>query len=103
MLRSRLIPLGLAFGLLCAAHVQVAAQSLPELYEAARGFDSAFQSAKAQLDANQYRVDQARAAFLPKLGLVAGVTSTYASVAPDQGPKSDRGFGAANAAVRSPP
>ena len=75
------------------------AQSLVELYEAARGFDSAFQSAKAQLDANQYRVDQARAAFLPKLGLAAGVSSTYASLAPDQGPKSDRGFGAANAAV----
>ena len=75
------------------------AQNLHDLYQAARGFDSAFESAKAQLDANQYKVDQARAAFLPKLGLAAGVSTTYLTVAPDQGPKSDRGFGAANAAV----
>ena len=84
----------------CAAFAMpVQAQSLVELYEAARGFDSAFQSAKAQLDANQYKVDQARSAFLPKLGLAAGVNSTYLSVAPDLGPKSDRNFGAANAAL----
>ena len=75
------------------------AQSLVDLYEAARSFDSAFQSAKAQLDANQYKVDQARAAFAPKLGLAAGVSSVYLSVAPDQGPKSDRNFGAATAAL----
>ena len=84
----------------CAAFAMpVQAQSLVELYEAARGFDSAFQSAKAQLDANQYKVDQARSAFLPKLGLAAGVNSTYLSVAPDLGPKSDRNFGVANAAL----
>ena len=84
----------------CAAFAMpVQAQSLVELYEAARGFDAAFQSAKAQLDANQYKVDQARSAFLPKLGLAAGINSTYLSVAPDLGPKSDRNFGSANAAL----
>jgi outer membrane protein len=77
------------------------AQSLVDLYEAARGFDSASQSAKAQLDANQYKVDQARSAFLPKVSLAGGVNSTYLSIAPDQGPKSDRNFGAANAAVNA--
>ena len=94
-----LVPNAVALATCVLLALPAQAQSLVELYEAARGFDSAFQSAKAQLDANQYRVDQARAAFLPKLGLAAGVSSTYASVAPDQGPKSDRGFGAANAAV----
>jgi outer membrane protein len=84
----------------CAALALPAqAQSLVDLYEAARSFDSAFQSAKAQLDANQYKVDQARAAFAPKLGLAAGVNSVYLNVAPDQGPSSDRNFGAANAAL----
>jgi outer membrane protein len=75
------------------------AQNLVDLYEAARGFDSAFQSAKAQLDANQYKVDQARAAYAPKLGLAAGVNSTYLNLVPDQGPSSDRNFGALNAAL----
>ncbi len=75
------------------------AQNLVDLYEAARGFDSAFQSAKAQLDANQYKVDQARAAYAPKLGLAAGVNSTYLNLVPDQGPSSDRNFGALNATL----
>ena len=93
------VPNAVALATCAVLTLPAQAQSLVELYDAARGFDSAFQSAKSQLDANQYRVDQARAAFLPKLGLAAGVSATYASVAPDQGPKSDRGFGAANAAV----
>ena len=93
------VPNAVALATCAVLALPAQAQNLVDLYEAARGFDSAFQSAKAQLDANQYRVDQARSAFLPKLGLAAGVTSTYASVAPDQGPKSDRGFGAATAAV----
>ncbi len=95
-----LAPIAAACAAACAAlALPVQAQSLVDLYEAARGFDSAFQSAKAQLDANQYRVDQARAAFAPKLGLAAGVNSVYANVVPDQGPRSDRNFGAANAAL----
>ena len=93
------VPNAVALATCAVLALPAQAQSLVELYEAARGFDTAFQSAKAQLDANQFKVDQARAAFSPKLGLAAGLSSTYLSVAPDQGPKSDRGFGAANAAV----
>ena len=93
------VPNAVALATCAVLALPVQAQSLVELYEAARGFDSALQSAKAQRDANQYKVDQARAAFAPKLGLAAGVNSVYLNVSPDQGPKSDRGFGAATAAL----
>ncbi len=79
MLRSRLIPLGLAFGLLCAAQVQVAAQSLPELYEAARGYDAAYLAAKAQTDAARFRAAQADSRLLPNVGLTAGGSRTETS------------------------
>ncbi len=75
------------------------AQSLVDLYESARAFDSAFQSAKAQLDANQFRVEQARAGLLPKVALDAAVSSTYLNLTPDQGPRAERNIGAINAAI----
>lgn len=62
----RLLPLTLAaaFGAL-----PVHAQSLLELYEAARGYDAAYQSARAQTDATKHRAEQARAALLPAASL----------------------------------
>ena len=93
------VPNAVAWAACAVLAMPAHAQNLADLYEAARGFDSALQSAKAQLDANQYKVDQARAAFLPRVALVAGVSATYLAVAPDPSPVSDRGFGAANAAV----
>jgi outer membrane protein len=101
MTNLRLLAPGIA---ICAAlgsalFLPAHAQSLVDLYESARGFDSAFQSAKAQLDANQYRVEQARSGLLPKVALDAGVSSTYLNVTPDQGPKAERNIGAINAAI----
>lgn len=52
----------------------VHAQSLLELYESARSYDAAWQSAKAQYDANLYRAEQAKAGILPTANLTAGVT-----------------------------
>ena len=52
-----------------AAH----AQSLVDIYEAARGFDANFQSAKLQYDANLAKADQAKAGILPTAGLSAGI------------------------------
>ncbi|MBC7682517.1 MAG: TolC family outer membrane protein [Ferruginibacter sp.] len=52
-----------------AAH----AQSLVELFDAARATDSTYQSAKAQYDANLARADQAKAGILPSVGLSAGL------------------------------
>jgi outer membrane protein len=48
------------------------AQSLLELFEAARGHDSALQSARAQYDAALARGEQARAGLRPQAGLAAG-------------------------------
>ena len=52
------------------------AQSLVELYDAARSFDAGYQSAKLQYDANLARADQARAGIYPTAGLTAGVSRT---------------------------
>jgi outer membrane protein len=50
------------------------AQSLLELYESARAYDAAFQSAKAQYDANLYRAEQARAGILPQANLASTIS-----------------------------
>jgi outer membrane protein len=55
----------------------VHAQSLLDLYESARSYDAAWQSAKAQYDANLYRAEQAKAAILPTANLAAGVTRNH--------------------------
>ncbi|APW38231.1 channel protein TolC [Rhodoferax koreense] len=56
---------------LCAS---AQAQSLIELYDAARATDATYQSAKAQYDANLAKSDQAKAAILPAANLDVGVT-----------------------------
>ena len=53
--------LGLASG--------VHAQSLQEVYEAARGYDATYLSARTLLESAQYRLAQARGLRLPTLGL----------------------------------
>ena len=77
--RSKLGPLAwaaalcLGLGSVPAAH----AQSLQELYEAARGYDATFLSAKALLDSARYKAEQANALRLPSLGLnLTGSRST---------------------------
>ncbi len=69
----RLLPLTLAIGAALAAPVQ--AQSLLELYDAARGHDAAFQAAKSQYEANLSKADQAKAALLPTVNLSAGAST----------------------------
>lgn len=70
----RLLPLTLAIGATLALPVR--AQSLMDLYEAARGHDAAYQSAKSQYEANLAKADQAKAALLPTVNLTAGASST---------------------------
>ena len=69
--RSRLpfapAAVALAMGLVFTGGVR--AQSLQELYEAARGYDATFQAARALLDSAQYRVEQAKALNRPSVGL----------------------------------
>ena len=73
--RSALTRLSLAVALtLGAAGAQ--AQSLVELYEAARGYDTTLQSARAQYDASLAKADQAKAGLRPQAGLSAGANWT---------------------------
>jgi outer membrane protein len=70
---------GLTFGLtlaLGAAGVQ--AQSLQELYDAARGYDATYLGAKALADSVQYKAAQADALQRPTVGLTAGATTAQA-------------------------
>jgi outer membrane protein len=50
------------------------AQSLVELYDAARGYDATYQSAKAQMDATLSKTDQAIAGILPTVTSTASVS-----------------------------
>jgi len=90
----RTLPLALALGLAFAA--PAGAQSLLALYESARAHDAAWQSAKAQYDANLFRAEQAKAGVLPQANLSAGVSRTQFE---NTNPAVDRGFGTQNATL----
>ncbi len=79
--RWRASGLGAALALFAAAPLH--AQSLSELYDAARGYDATFLSARALLDSARYRVAQARGANLPTLGLQLS-TGRSLSATPNQ-------------------
>lgn len=68
----RLLPLTLAL----SAALPSQAQSLLELFDAARGYDAAYQSARSQFDATMTKAEQARAGLLPTIGLSASANST---------------------------
>jgi outer membrane protein len=67
------IPLSIA---LWGAAVSVQAQSLVDLYNAARGYDATYQSAKAQYDATIAKGDQALAGIYPTANLGAAASQT---------------------------
>jgi outer membrane protein len=52
------------------------AQSLLELYEAARAYDATYLAARAQADSVQYAVEQRRALMRPNVALTGSVTRT---------------------------
>jgi outer membrane protein len=72
--RLSLLPLLVALGAGFAGMAQ--AQSLVELFGAAKGYDASYQSAKSQADATVAKGEQARAGVLPTVGLGAGVSQT---------------------------
>ncbi|MBA4216853.1 MAG: TolC family outer membrane protein [Roseateles sp.] len=80
--RLNLQPLALAAGLLLASTAQ--AQSLQDLYDAARGYDATYLASKAAADAAAARTAQAEALLRPTLGL--SVTGTQARTEPPSGP-----------------
>ncbi len=90
----RLLPLSLAAAF---AALPAQAQSLLDLYEAARGHDAAYQSARATFEAARHRAEQARAGLLPS----ASLTSTRSETQLDTRTTSStqRGFGTGNASL----
>ncbi|MEY4737748.1 MAG: hypothetical protein RL302_2067 [Pseudomonadota bacterium] len=68
----RLLPLLMLAGVASSAQ----AQSLVDLYTAARGYDATYQSAKSQANATLAKADQAQAVMLPTVGLSAGASQT---------------------------
>lgn len=53
------------------------AESLVDLYQAAKGYDAAYLSAKAQAESVQHQVEQSRALLRPTLGLKAGINRSH--------------------------
>ena len=79
MTPSRLLPVAAALAAVLGA-APVRAQSLLALYEAARAQDAAWQSARAQYEANLARADQALAGVLPTAALSSTVSRTRIDV-----------------------
>lgn len=68
----RRLPLAALLSLAFAGASQ--AQSLVDIYDMAKGYDAAYQSAKSQYEANLAKADQGKAQLLPQVGLSAGAT-----------------------------
>ena len=95
----RTLPLTASVALAFASGAQ--AQSLVEMYDAARGYDAGFISAKAQFEANLARANQALGGILPNIALSASVSRTKFQVRPDgtQTLSQDRLYGTGSGAV----
>ncbi len=71
------------------------AQSLQELYDAARGYDATYLAARASAEAAQYRLEQSKALRLPSASIYASTTRSGTDA-----PKVDENFyGTANQAT----
>ncbi|MFM2426666.1 MAG: hypothetical protein RL707_492, partial [Pseudomonadota bacterium] len=79
----RTLPLTAAVVLAFASHAQ--AQSLVEMFDAARGYDAGFISAKAQFEANLAKANQTLGGILPNIALSASATRTYSEMRNDNG------------------
>jgi outer membrane protein len=95
MTPSRHLPLAAALAAALAS-APAGAQSLLQLYESARAYDAAWQSAKSQYEANLARADQATAGILPQANLSAGASRSALDI---NTPATDRTFGTQNATV----
>ncbi|TAK97263.1 MAG: channel protein TolC [Aquabacterium sp.] len=59
------------------------AENLVDLYQAAKGYDAAYLSAKAQAESVQYQVDQAYALMRPSLGLKGSINRSHFEASTD--------------------
>ena len=95
----KLRPLPLAFALATLFAGSVQAQNLVQMYEAARGYDAGYQSAKAQFDASIAKADQATAGILPFVSANAGYSQTQFDNKTGNNIVIDTSFGTENAAI----
>ena len=72
----RVRPLPLVLALACCFATSVQAQSLTSLFEAARSYDAAYQSAKYQFDATLAKGAQSKAGVRPTVNLSAGANAS---------------------------
>jgi outer membrane protein len=79
-----------------AFSVPARAQSLVELYDAARSFDASYQSAKSQYEASLYKAEQAKAGLLPSANLALGANRN--NIGSDV-PSIERSFGSQSATL----
>jgi outer membrane protein len=86
----RTLPLAAAAALTFASAAQ--AQSLVDMYEAARGYDASFISAKAQFEANLAKANQTLGGVLPNIALSASASRTRFDIRPDGQPNTTRNF-----------
>jgi outer membrane protein len=63
------------------------AESLVDLYQAAKSYDAAYLSAKAQADSVQYQLEQSRALFRPSLNFQSSITRTHFESSADLSPQ----------------
>ena len=73
---SRWLPLAVAALALTSLPGLASAQSLQELYEAARGFDGTYLAAKALAQSAEYRAAQVEALARPSAAVTAGVNGS---------------------------
>ena len=96
---KRLVPLAAAIAAALGA-APASAQSLLALYEAARTQDAAWQSAKAQNEANLARAEQARAAILPTAGLSSSYSRSHSDIGGiPVGPGNPNGYNTFNTTI----
>jgi len=74
---TRLAPMALAAALSMGLTATARAQSLLELYQAARGYDAAYLSAKALAESRQYNAAQTEALLLPNVSLSGTAGRAY--------------------------
>jgi outer membrane protein len=87
--------LSLALALAGGALPSLQAQSLVDLYGAARSFDASYQSAKSQFDATLAKSAQARAAILPTANFALGASRSNQEVLPT----AERTYGSQTATI----
>ena len=94
-MKLRTLSLSLALALAGGAQ----AQSLMQVYEAARSYDAAYKSAQSQYNANLAKAEQAKAGLLPTARLASSVTENNADYMSKVYKPSHTGFGSQSATL----